>query len=231
MTVTAYTQLREAILNGDLPPGQRLLPAELQAIFGFGLTPIREALLRLNAEGLVTSPAGRGARVSEFGLPEMHDIMQARRSIEQACLASAIANGHAAWEDEIVRTYHMLSATPYAGASDAADGLEAWEQSHRKFHDALVAACTSEWLLHFRNILVDQSFRYRRIIQQQYLSASANREIYDQHHADMMQATIERDKDRAVALMDQHMAAIEEDLARCITELTARSETTDTHTA
>src|ERR1700722_18987590 len=96
-TERAYHHLRGNILHGALMPGERLTVAELQDRFGLGLTPIREALMRLSAEGLVESESHRGARVSETSPAEFADLMATRRDIERLCLTQAIAHGTPAW--------------------------------------------------------------------------------------------------------------------------------------
>ena len=94
----AYQRLRSEILYGDLMPGERLRPADLQDKFHLGLTPIREALMRLSSENLVALDTHRGSRVSETSLTELSDLMATRRSIESLCLTSAMTHGDAAWE-------------------------------------------------------------------------------------------------------------------------------------
>src|ERR1700712_6012183 len=94
----AYRCLRSEILHGALMPGERLRAADLHARFDLGLTPIREALMRLSTEGLVPLESHRGARVADVTFAELTDLMATRRDIERLCLVRAIAHGDAAWE-------------------------------------------------------------------------------------------------------------------------------------
>ncbi len=74
-TERAYLRLRREILHGDLMPGDRLTAADLQDRFSLGLTPIREALMRLSAEGLVDAETHRGARVADVSRAALADLM------------------------------------------------------------------------------------------------------------------------------------------------------------
>jgi GntR family carbon starvation induced transcriptional regulator len=165
----AYRRLRSEILYGDLMPGERLRAAELQDRFSLGLTPIREALMRLSSENLVEVDPNRGSRVSDASLAELADLMATRREIEKLCLTSAMTHGDTAWEGEIVAALHRLSRTPLPSSTDDREAATQWEAQHRSFHFALVSACQEKWLLRFWNILTDHSERYRkyRLLQRQ----------------------------------------------------------------
>ncbi len=102
------TDFSEA-LNGDLMPGDRLTAADLQDRFSLGLTPIREALTRLSAEGLVDAETHRGARVTDVSPDALADLMATRRAVERLCLIASIEKGDAAWEADIVAAMHLLS--------------------------------------------------------------------------------------------------------------------------
>jgi DNA-binding GntR family transcriptional regulator len=118
----AYERLRSEILYGQLMPGERLRAAELQGRFQLGLTPIREALMRLTSEGLVSAEAHRGSRVSAATPETFADLMATRRAIDRLCLARAIEFGDAAWEAEIVASMHMLSRAPLPSVEDERGG-------------------------------------------------------------------------------------------------------------
>ena len=214
----AYDIIRDQILRGELAPGARLRAAELQDRLNLGLTPIREALLRLTSVGLVSSPSGRGASVREASVEEVRDVMRTRRHIERACLVRSIELGDTEWEGEVLRAYHILSRTPYPRDNNDTEGLSTWEQHHRKFHHALVAACDSHWLMQFRDTLVDHSLRYRWLIQMHYAVNREGRSEYDSQHLAIMEATLERDASKAADLMDAHLTRTENDMARLLSQ-------------
>jgi DNA-binding GntR family transcriptional regulator len=212
----AYRRLRSEILHGELMPGERLRAAELQDRFQLGLTPIREALMRLSSENLVDAETNRGSRVSEASLAEFADLMATRRMIERTCLSAAILRGDAPWEAEIVAAMHLLSRTPLPADSDDRRAATQWEAQHRRFHSALVAACGSEWLLRFWNTLADHSERYRKIRLLHHREGRAEVRDVNSEHQEIMAAVLDRDVDRATALMDAHLSATEMSVARLL---------------
>jgi DNA-binding GntR family transcriptional regulator len=211
----AYQRLRSEILHGDLMPGERLRPADLNDKFQLGLTPIREALMRLSSENLVALDTHRGSRVSQASLSELSDLMATRRSIESLCLASAMEHGSPAWEADIVAAMHLLSRTPLPQSQDDREAATLWESRHRQFHHALVSACQEKWLLWFWNILTDHSERYRKFRLMQRATRAKQpkaRDIEAEHHA-IMQAVLGRDHNRAIELMHAHLSATEQSVA------------------
>lgn len=210
----AYATLRGEILRGALVAGERLRAADLRERYRLSLTPIREALTRLSSEGLVAGETHRGARVAEASLDEFADLMATRREIERSCLARAIEHGDAAWEAEIVAALHLLSRTKLPVSPTDAAAMTLWEARHRRFHDALVAACGSPWLLRLRNTLVDHSERYRKIRMLRPQSVRPKARNVAAEHAAMAKAALERDRARALALMDAHLVATERAVAR-----------------
>lgn len=204
----AYRTLRGEIIHGGLKPGDRLRAADLQERFSLGLTPIREALMRLSVEGLTQGESHRGSWVRGASVAELADIMTTRRGIERLCLAQAIARGDAAWEAGIVAAFHLLSRTELPNSPADRAGTALWERHHRAFHLALVRACGSEWLMRFWNTLVDHSERYRAMRLFQGPGPTVSAEM-DSEHAGLMDAVLARDAGRAADLMDRHLARTE----------------------
>ena len=205
----AYQVLRAEILRGELLPGQRLRAAELEARFKLGLTPIREALMRLGTEDLVLVESNRGARVKGVSKAEFEDLMHTRREIERLCLRESVLQGDAQWEAELIASLHMLSRTAFP-VDDAGDGVSAqatadWEKCHRRFHAALVSACDSAWLLKFWNQLVDHSERYRKI---RFHTPLAARNVQSEHQS-LLEAALARDSTKVIELMEQHLQGTE----------------------
>jgi GntR family carbon starvation induced transcriptional regulator len=217
-TERAYHHLRGNILHGALMPGERLTVAELQDRFGLGLTPIREALMRLSAEGLVESESHRGARVSETSPAEFADLMATRRDIERLCLTQAIAHGTPAWEAEIVASLHLLSRCALPACPSDREAASLWETLHRRFHAALVAACPSAWMLKFWSTLADHSERYRKIRLLHHREAGALVRDVAAEHAAIAEAAVDRDAPRATQLMDAHLRATEQAVARFLVQ-------------
>lgn len=217
-TGLAYDRLREEILHGALMPGERLRASGLQDRFQLGLTPIREALMRLANEGLVETESHRGARVSDASAAGFADLMAARRTIERHCLVQAMQRGDAVWEAEIITAQHLLARAALPETTQDRNTAAAWEVLHRRFHAALIAACGSDWLQHFWNQLADHSARYRKIRLLHHRDAIAEvRDLAGEHRA-LADAVLARDIDRAPALMDAHLLATERSVARFLND-------------
>ncbi|SMD12686.1 GntR family transcriptional regulator [Rhizobium sp. RU36D] len=205
----AYLKLRSEILHGELMPGQRLRANDLQAKFQLGLTPIREALMRLSSEGLVDAQTHRGAVVAPVTLKELADLMATRRHIERLCLSMAIDNGDLAWEAEIITSMYLLANTPLPSDLDDLGAATTWEAHHRRFHRALVAACNSEWMMRIWSTLNDHSERYRKIRLLHHKAEGARVRNVTAEHEALKDAVIRRDKALAARLMDEHLTQTE----------------------
>jgi DNA-binding GntR family transcriptional regulator len=201
LTAEAYGRIRSEILACRLPPGQKLVIADLCTQLGFSLGAVREALARLTSEGLVEAEPRKGFRVAPITEAELKDITQVRGTIESLCLESAIRNGDVKWETNIVATLFELSRTSLQDPDDPARVSEAWADVHRRYHEALVAACDSPWLLRLREILFVQSERYRRV---SVPLDRAGRDV-NAEHQEIADAAIARDIDRACAALRDHL--------------------------
>ena len=210
----AHDLLRRDILSGTLAPGQRLRTKDLQARYGLGLSPLRESLQRLSAEGIVVNDAQRGFAVAPVSVAELRDLTVARTALESTMLPMAMQLGSADWEGDIVAAFHRLSRTPLPNDPAAMADASLWELRHRSFHHALVAGCGSPWLLRLHGQLVDQSERYRKIRILHHLESQAQVRDVNAEHQAVMEAVLRRDATQAVALMTQHLVATSDATAR-----------------
>src|SRR5215471_18011189 len=96
-TETAIRHIREAIILGNLKPGQRLKETELAKTLGLSRTPVREALRVLDAEGLIETSPKRGASVRVYDLADLRELYQLRAAVEGCC--AQLAAERAAPED------------------------------------------------------------------------------------------------------------------------------------
>lgn len=199
-----YNRLRYEILRGSLEGGARLTVADLRTKYGFGLTPTREALVRLAAEGLIVADPNRSVHIRDVSLEELNDLMTARQVLEADLLPRSIAAGDEMWENKVVSTQHLLSRTSLpVNGEDPAYSL--WEDRHRAFHFALVSACGSTWLLQFWDTLVDHSERYRKLRFQASKEIILDPKIVQDEHDRIVAAVLKRDSKEACLLMKQHL--------------------------
>ena len=218
----AQELLRRDILSGNLAPGERLRTKDLQTRYGLGLSPLRESLQRLSAEGMVVNDAQRGFAVAPVSVAELRDLTLARTALESAMLPLAIQLGGADWEGDIVAAFHRLTRTPLPHDPAAVADANLWELRHRSFHHALVAGCGSPWLLRLHGQLVDQSERYRKIRILHHLDSEAQARDVNAEHQAVMEAVLRRDATQAVALMTQHLVATSDATARLMAPLSPR---------
>ncbi len=210
-TVTdyVYRRIRGDILVGNLQPGVKLKVETLRHQYGVGINSLREALVRLAADGLVIAEGQRGFTVLPVSIADLKDITSMREALECLALRRAIEYGDIEWEAGIVAAYHKLSRAESLLEQDKERHALEWEERNREFHSALIAACQSRWLLHFQTILYDQSQRYRML---SLTDKAIPRDEQHQEHRRLMEASLARDADRAADLLKQHISKAAEGL-------------------
>jgi DNA-binding GntR family transcriptional regulator len=197
----AYNLLREDILNAVLAPDKKLVPRELCQKYSIGPTPIREALNRLASEGMVVQSERRSFKVAGFSLVELDDILRTKIWLNEKGLRESIEHGDADWEERVLISFHRLSRTRRYHDDDN-QGLSQnpdWNQKHLEFHESLISACRSEWLMGFCKTLFFASDRYRALTR---LTPEASKRW--EEHRMIAEAAIERNADRAVDLLRTH---------------------------
>jgi GntR family carbon starvation induced transcriptional regulator len=119
-------------------------------------------------------------------------------------LADAIAEGDVDWEAAVVAAFHRLSKAELPLATDRPGVADEWEALHRDFHQALIAACPSPWLLKFCGQLADHAERYRRIRHYHSVGAEQMARDVESEHRELLEATLARDAARACAILERH---------------------------
>jgi DNA-binding GntR family transcriptional regulator len=201
LTSAVQERLRSDILSTRLLPGQKLHIARLAKQFSVSLAAVREALSRLVADGLVQASDQRGFRVSPVSLADLADVTQTRIDIEGLALRRSIEYGDHDWLTSVQVAFDALKAVPYRFPNDPSVHYELWVIRHRLFHRALVNACRSPWLLGFRDILHEQSERYRRL---SIRREDGNPRDVEAEHAAIVIAVLKRDADAAVTALSKH---------------------------
>jgi DNA-binding GntR family transcriptional regulator len=224
----AYLAIRERISDGTLPRGGRLHQEDLATDLGVSRTPVREALRRLAAEGLVEMHTNRGARVADIDVADMPTPYEARLVVEPgaARLAAerALAGPQQRMRDAIAR---QREAIPDIARSFAAN---------RDFHIALVEAAGNELILQFvQNLWVSRIGA--AIYELQAETPQQMRHDADEHE-EILEAIADGDGRRAESLTRRHVAAAlrrlqrSDDSAQASTRTRLRSVPTPlTHTS
>lgn len=196
-----YAILRREIIRGELLPGEKLRVEGLAERCHVGATPVREALNRLSMEGLVSQQDQKGFRVAPVSTQHLGELTRTRVWVTEIALRESIAAGDAAWEDRLVVAYRRMARTPNRLPDTPHELNPEWENLHRSFHSALVAACPSRMLLDFSSRLFEEGERYRHLSVRG--SSSGARDVKEEHR-ELLEATLARDTGEAVRLMNQH---------------------------
>lgn len=197
---SVYDRLRDDILSGALPPDEKLRTEALRERYGVGNSPLREALNRLSADGLVTREDQKGFRVATASRADLEELVKTRCWLEEIALRQSIENGDEDWEEAVVLQYHRLSRVRRSSSEEEYVVNLEWESRHRAFHLALLSACGSRWLLQYCAQLNDQADRYRQLAI--VVSYPKRNELNE--HEEIMRAATSRDADEAVRLLLAH---------------------------
>lgn len=196
----AYQQLLDDIVGGRLPPGSKLRLQSLAARYHVGNSPLREALNRLSANGMVQRRENRGFRVSPASAEELSELVRTRCWLEEIALRESIRNGDAGWEESVLLAFHRLSRKRRLSEERFVQFDGTWEDMHRAYHLALLSACHSGILLEYCAQLHERTLRYRNLSS---MKAWRERHELDEHRA-IRDAALDRDADRAVELLHAH---------------------------
>ena len=215
----ALATLRDLIMGGELAPGARLGEVELADRLGVSRTPVREALSRLAAEGLVEIAPNRGARVVTWTVAELEGVFDLRAVLEPQLTAHAVPNAAAADVDELdalARRMHEVG-TPGPGQD-----LDALVPLNRAFHDRLVALAAHPTLATALAAAIHLPIVRRNFLT--YDEASLRRSLA--HHSEIVAALRAGDAEWARAVMTSHIANARAVMVRAARLQTARGEET-----
>jgi len=192
--VDAYERLLRAIDNGTLPPGSRLRESELATRFGISRTPVREALKRLEAQGLVTHEAHHGAVVASLNYSEITELYYLREVLEGT--AARLAAVHAT-DTEIEILQEMVAADRKLIGGDPSE----LAYTNRKLHLQLHLSARNRFL----NSVLD-TMRLSLVLLAGTTLRAPNRDVesIDEHEA-IVRAIAEHDPDAAEAAARVHI--------------------------
>ena len=199
---SVYDRLHSDILTGELKPGQKLRLKDLIDRYDTGNSPLREALNRLSAKGMVVREENRGFRVPPAQRDELLELTRTRCWLEEIGLRESIKNGDSEWEERIVLAFHWLkrAATREEAEGEQPYSKQVWESHHQDFHIALISACGSDILLKYCAELHQLTYRYRNLAE--VVEYRGMHEL-DEHQA-LQDAVLARDAERAVELLWKH---------------------------
>ncbi|HEY9358041.1 MAG TPA: GntR family transcriptional regulator [Arthrobacter sp.] len=195
----AYEELRRRILTGDIPQGSVLNQVQLAHEIGVSTTPLREALRRLAAEGLVQLESHRDARVASLTADEARDLYVIRENLDPLAAGLAAESRTPADVDRIQAALEQL--TPLHDTAD----LGAMTV-HREFHRTIYTASHNPLLTGILEGLWDKADRYRQIGLQSRTDSEKDRIRVQEEHVEIADAVIAGDAARAREAMHRHVA-------------------------
>lgn len=193
-TQRAYTALRDAIITGEMAPGEKLKVESLKHSLSIGTTPVREALSLLTSDQLVERRDQRGFRVAQASNEQFEEILNLRCKLEDLALRASLTQGDQAWEDRLVLAHHHMARAYDQPAS-------VLEPHHKNFHMTLISECNSPILLRFCDQLYSLNIRYRNFASKS--KGYAKRKVAAEHQ-DILTAAVNRDVEKASELLSSH---------------------------
>ena len=199
---TAYKTLRERILDGVLAPGSFLVEQELANELGVSRTPVKGALRRLEADGLIQSEGYKRAMVREFSAEETTEILEIRALLESYAARLAARR----ISDQQLATLEQLAAAMDAIADNALDssGIEAFAKLNDDFHQLIIDASGSKRLQDIMkpifqiHLLLMKRFRQR-------IEHNLKRSCW--HHREILNALKDHNEEWAMMQMQTHLFA------------------------
>lgn len=203
LTQAVFARIRAEILAGVYEPGARLSPRALATDSNVSMSVVREALTRLAEQGLVIAEPQLGFTVVKLDMDDVRDISALRILIEGEALRQAITHADVEYEARVLADHHRLTRTPAWLDDKERTMTEEWAQAHTLFHSALLSASPSPRLRDLAETLRETAELYRRW--SGMVSREHGRRDVATEHRDLMQAALDRDADRAVGLLSDHI--------------------------
>jgi len=190
-----FNTLREAILKGDFAPGERLMEKQLAEKMGVSRTPIREAIRKLELEGLVIMIPRKGAEVASITGKDISDVLEVRATLE--ALAVRLACKKMSEHD-----LNDLSAVnkEFKKAADEKD-VKALIEKDVEFHDVIFHSSDNEKLIQIINNLREQIYRFRV----EYIYKMNSYDSLVQEHDEIVKAIANRESKLAAKIALQHI--------------------------
>ena len=205
--VVFYT-LRQAILKGELEPGERLMEMQLAEQIGVSRTPIREAIRKLELEGLVLMIPRRGAIVAKITEKDLKDVLEVRASLERLSTKLACER----MEEETIE--ELREAQEAFKAALRGDDITLQAQKDVEFHDVIYKSTNNLRLIQMLNNLREQMYRYRL----EYLKDGTSHQKLVEEHEAIIEALSRRDTEETTNIMVGHVYNQEQAVMRKIHE-------------
>lgn len=190
-----FNTLREAILKGDLKPGERLMELQLASKLGVSRTPIREAIRMLEQEGLAVTIPRRGAEVARMTLKDMEDVLEIREVLDELAVKIACEK---ITDEQLKR---LAEVNRQFESSMRTGDVKKIAEEDVAFHDVIYEATNNPKLVTMLNNLREQVYRYRV----EYIKDPKNYPVLIREHEAILQGLKTRDVEQSVSAMHEHV--------------------------
>ena len=201
-----FENIREAIINGHLKPGERLMEIQLAEELGVSRTPVREAIRKLELEGFVVMIPRKGAYVTDITIKDIVDVFELRWALE--ALAAELAAERATEEEIEQMERHLLELAKVIEEQDVKKIVEI----DTRFHETIYTASRNKRLGQILSLLGELIQRYRTLT----LSKSERIKVTMEEHRAIVEALAARDPQRAGRLAQEHIESAENSLMEVV---------------
>jgi DNA-binding GntR family transcriptional regulator len=201
-----FNTLRQAILRGEMEPGERLMEIQLAQKLGVSRTPIREAIRKLELEGLVIMIPRKGAEVAHITEKDMKDVLEVRATLEELAVSLACKNVS---EEKIAE---LKAANKAFEASIVSKDVVNIVDADVNFHDIIYSMTNNARLIQIINNLREQMYRYRL----EYVKDARIHSVLINEHNDIIKQLEERNVEHAKEVVHQHINNQEKGIIRLL---------------
>ena len=209
-----FETLRKAIISGDISPGERLMEVSLADQMGVSRTPVREAIRRLEAEGLVTMIPRKGTHVSELTVKDIMDVLEVRGALDK------LATGLASKRMQPAQIKALEGIHKQYVINVEKDNIEGAIRRDVEFHDAIYSASGNPRLIAMSSALREHVYRFRVI----YMADVHIAENVLREHDEMLKAMRNSQDDLASELAEKHIRNQMETIIKNVNQNTRRGE-------
>ncbi len=203
-----FNTLREAILRGDLNPGERLMEKQLAETMGVSRTPIREAIRKLELEGLVVMIPRKGAQVAEITEKDIQDVLEVRAALEALAVRLACEKMK---EEELEDLRRVMEEFRQAAKEEDVYGMV---EKDVEFHDIIFKSTKNEKLMQIVNNLREQIYRFRVA----YLKRFNYYKVIQEEHEEILRVIEEKRVEEAERVATIHIQNQEKAVIQLIQE-------------
>jgi len=187
--------LRDAIISGQFAEDEPIRQDDIARVFNVSKIPVREALKRLEAEGLVQFQRNKGAVVTRISEPELAQIFEVRVLLETQAIRLAVPK---------MTPAHIARANAICDEFIGDDNISRWAELNWAFHTCLYEAAERPFLLNMIRSIHDKVERYLRV----QMSFDEGKERADLEHREILRACADRDVEKAVELIEHHIIGV-----------------------